>query len=150
MPYLFSRVSQSRINSRNYKIFMVDAISDMLNRIKTAQAAGKETAQVPFSRVVFDIITVLQRKGFLKGVDTKGRKGRKMIEVQLRYKDKIPVIAGIKRISKPGQRHYTAVTKIKAVKNGYGIAILSTSKGIMTDRDARREKVGGEVFCEVW
>jgi len=136
----------------------VDPISDMFCAIKNAQAVKKETVDIPFSKMKFEIAKILEREGFIEKVEKikkKIQKGRKkpkpFLRIQLKYdKNKGGAISDIKRISKPGQRIYLPYKKIKKVKGGYGIAIISTSKGIMTDKEARRKKVGGEVICEVW
>ena len=83
-------------------------------------------------------------------MDFKGKRTRKVIEINLRYLKGEPRITGVKRISRPGQRHYASSHKRKRVRNGQGIAVISTSKGLMTDQDARREKIGGEILCEIW
>ena len=80
----------------------------------------------------------------------KGKKTKKVIEITLKYNEKVPVISGLKRISKPGQRIYKRAKELKSVKGGCGIAIISTSKGLMTDKEARKQKLGGEVICEIW
>jgi len=129
---------------------MTDPISDMLSRIKNAQGVRKETLEIPFSNVKYEIAKILAKEGFIKKTETKGRKTKKVIEVELKYEDKVPVISGIKKISKPGQRIYLGCQEIKRVKGGYGMAVISTSKGMMTDRDARKKKLGGEVICEIW
>lgn len=134
-----------------------DSISDMLNSIMNALASKKEKVFVPFSKVKFEIAKILEKNGFIEKVEKKKRKIKKgkmtpkpFLEIYLKYENKIPVISVLKRISKPGQRIYLPYRKIKKVKQGYGIAIVSTSKGLMTDREARKNKIGGEVICEVW
>jgi len=129
---------------------MTDPITDMLNRIRNAQAVNHPTVDIPFSKIKFQIAQILAREGFVEKVEKKGRKTRKIIRITLKYIDGIPFISGLKRISKPGQRIYLSKGKIKKVKGGYGIAIISTSKGLMTDKEARKAKIGGEVICEVW
>jgi len=129
---------------------MVDPITDMLNRIRNAQAVLKETVEVPFSNLKYEIAKILEKNGFIEKVEKKGKKTKKIIEITLKYDNKIPAISGLKRISKPGQTIYLGHRKIKRVKGGYGIAIISTSKGLMTDKEARKQKLGGEVICEVW
>ena len=130
--------------------FMTDPISDMLNRIKNAQGAGKPTLEIPFSNVKYEIAKILDREGFIEKAETKGRKINKVIEIELKYQDKVPAISGTKKISKPGQRIYLGYHGIKRVKGGYGTAIISTPKGLMTDKEARKNKLGGEVICEIW
>jgi small subunit ribosomal protein S8 len=129
---------------------MTDPISDMLNRIRNAQAVFHPTVEIPFSNLKYEIAKILAKSGFIEKVEKKGRKVKKNIEITLKYEDKIPAISGIKRISKPGQRIYSDFRKIRKVKGGYGIAIISTSKGLMTDKEARRQKLGGEILFEIW
>ena len=129
---------------------MTDPITDMLNRIRNAQAAFKEMAVIPFSNLKYEIAGILEKEKFIEGVEKKGRKADKVIEIKLKYSDKIPAISSLKRISKPGKRIYSSVAQIKKVRQGYGIAIISTSKGLMTNKEARKQKLGGEVLCEVW
>ena len=150
MPDLLSRVGKPGVDTRNYKIIMVDPISDMLNRLMNAQAVQRETVVLPFSQMKFAIAKILERKGFVKNVDSKGKRARKVMEINLRYQEGVPQIIGVRRISKPGARIYSASQELSRVKNGRGIGILSTSKGLMTDQEARKERVGGEILCEVW
>jgi small subunit ribosomal protein S8 len=129
---------------------MTDPIADMLNRIRNAQAVGNPTVEVPFSQMKYSIAKILEHEKFVKNIELKGRKPRKVIEITLRYQDGSPRILGVKRVSRPGQRIYAPAANIKRVRGGRGIAIFSTSKGLMNDRDAKKEYVGGEVLCEVW
>jgi len=129
---------------------MTDPITDMLNRIKNAQAVSHSTVELPFSNLKYDIAKVLEKNGFVKSIEKKGKKTKKSIEIVLKYDNKVPAISGLKRISKPGQRIYLNSGKIKRVKQGYGISVISTSKGLMTDKEARGNKIGGEIICEVW
>jgi small subunit ribosomal protein S8 len=129
---------------------MTDPITDMLNRIRNAQAVSKETVDIPFSNLKYEMAKILEKEKFIEKVEKKGRKTKRIIEITLRYEDKMPVISGLKRISKPGQRIYLPYKKIKKIKGGYGIAIISTSKGLMTNKEARKQKMGGEVLCEIW
>ncbi len=130
---------------------MTDPIADMLTRIRNAQAVQKETVEVPFSRLKYEIAEVMARHGFLKAVGIRGKKARRVLEINLKYdQDKAPAIAGLKRVSKPGQRIYVAARGLRKVKDGTGIAILSTSKGILGDQEGRKAHMGGEVLCEVW
>lgn len=129
---------------------MVDPITDMLNRIGNAQAVGKATVDIPFSNLKYEIAKILEKAGFIEKIEKKGKKIKRSIEITLKYANKIPAISGLKRISKPGQRIYLPSQKIKKVKGGYGIAIISTSRGLMTGKEARKQKLGGEVLCEIW
>lgn len=129
---------------------MNDPITDVLNRIKNAQAVSHPTVDVPFSKIKYKIIEILAKEGFIKKFETKGKKTRKIIRITLKYIGNTPVISGLKRISKPGRRAYLPYGKIKKVRGGYGIVIISTSKGLRTGKEAKKQKLGGEVICEVW
>lgn len=128
----------------------MDPLVDMFNRIRNASAVGKEQVEVPYSRMKLDIAKILERLGYVKSVDSKGRKVKRMIEIALKYRDKAPAIGGLRRISKQGNRVYASAQKLFRIKKRHAIAIFSTSKGIMTDGEAREQKIGGEVLCEVW
>jgi len=136
---------------------MTDPITDMFNRIRNAQAVFHPMVSIPFSKLKYEIAMVLEKEGLIKKAEKKGRKTRRLLEITLEYQreksgeEKLkPVISRLKRISKPGQRIYTGAKKIKPVRSGYGIVIISTSKGLMTDKEARKQKLGGEIICEVW
>ena len=129
----------------------MDPISDMLTVIRNAQAVNKEKVIFPFSNFKYEIAAVLEKEGFVKKVEKRGRKDKTKIEIILKYdKTGEPAILGLKKISKPGQRIYKGHKDISAVRSGYGIAIISTPSGLVTDREARKKKIGGEVICEVW
>jgi small subunit ribosomal protein S8 len=128
----------------------MDPIADMLVSIKNAQAVGKTTVSIPFSNLKYKISQILEKNGFIEKVEKRGRGPKRFIEITLKYENKVPAISGFKRISKPGQRIYLPYKKIKKVKGGYGIAIISTSKGILTDKEAKKQKIGGEILCEIW
>ena len=127
-----------------------DPIGDMITRIRNAQMVKKETVDIPYSKIKYSIAQILERRGFVRGVELKGRTIKRVIELKLKYKDGKARVTGIKKISKPGQRMYSPVSKLHRVKGGTGIAILSTSKGLMSDVDARKENLGGEVIFQVW
>ena len=127
-----------------------DPISDFLTRIRNAQSAGHETVTLPGSRIKFAIAKVLQKEGYLSGVKETINGQKKTLEVGLKYEGKIPSIRSVKRISKPGCRVYRKSSELKRVLSGQGVAILSTSAGIMTNNEARRRKLGGEVLCEIY
>lgn len=123
----------------------------MLTSIRNAQAVKKEAVSVPYSKIKMEIVNILVQEKFIKEADHKGKKTKKTIDMILNYGENgDPAIKNIKRISKPSQRIYVASNKIKPVRNGFGIKILTTPKGVMTDKSARKEKVGGEILCEVW
>ena len=130
---------------------MTDPIADMLTRIRNANTVKHETVDVPASNIRKEIARILLEEGFVKGYDVieDGKQG--IIRLQLKYGiEGERVISGLKRISKPGMRVYSSKDEIPKVLNGLGVAIMSTSKGILTDREARKENVGGEVICYVW
>lgn len=129
---------------------MTDPIADMINRLANAQAVKKETVEVPFSQIKYAIAKILEEKGFVKSVEFKGKRAKKLIEIVLLYPNGSPRVMGVKRISKPGQRVYVPFQGIRRIRNGQGIAIISTSKGLMTDREAQKQKVGGEILCEIY
>ncbi len=130
---------------------MTDPIADMLTRIRNAITAKHETVDIPASNIKKRIAAILLEEGYIKGYDVieDGKQG--MIRITLKYsKNGEKVILGIKRISKPGLRVYADKNTLPKVLNGLGISIISTSKGILTDRQAREAGVGGEVICYVW
>ena len=130
---------------------MTDPIADMLTRIRNANTVKHETVDVPASNIKKDIVRILLEEGFVRGYDVIEDEKQGIIRIQLKYGQAgEKVIQGIKRISKPGMRVYTNAHEIPKVLNGLGIAIISTSKGILTDKQARKENVGGEVICYVW
>ncbi|HHN66977.1 MAG TPA: 30S ribosomal protein S8 [Thermopetrobacter sp.] len=130
---------------------MTDPIGDMLTRIRNAHARGKSKVRMPASRMRERVLQVLADEGFIRGFTTTEYDGGKAeIEVELKYYDGAPVIREITRVSKPGRRVYTSVADMPVVYNGLGIAILSTSKGVMSDAKAREANVGGEVICRVF
>lgn len=129
-----------------------DPIGDMLTRIRNASSARHEKCLVPASRLKIRIAEVLRDEGFIKDYVVHQDLGvQGAITILLKYSaDREPAISDIKRVSKPGLRRYVATDSIPRVLNGMGIAILSTSKGVMVDREARKQKVGGELICTVW
>jgi len=129
---------------------MTDPISDMINRILNAQAVLHPTVSVPFSNFKYEIAKILEKEKFLDKIEEKGKKVKRVIEITLKYEDKTPAISGLKRVSKPGQRIYAEAKEIKKVKGGYGMSIISTPKGLMTNKEARKKKLGGEIILEVW
>ncbi len=129
---------------------MTDPITDLLNRIRNAKAVSHPKVNVPFSNLKYEIAKILEHQGFLEKVEKKGKNINKIIEITLKYEGKVPSISSLKRISKPGQRIYKSTKELKLVRGGYGIAIISTSKGLMTNKEARKQKIGGEVICEIW
>ena len=130
---------------------MTDPIADMLTRIRNANMVGHEKVEIPGSNLKRAIADILKNEGFIRDAEFIPDNKQGVIRVFLKYgPGQERVITGIKRISKPGLRVYAKSTEIPRVLGGLGIAILSTSKGIVTDKEARRDKVGGEVICYVW
>lgn len=130
---------------------MTDPIADLLTRIRNASMAKLQKVDIPSSNLKVSLANVLKAEGFIKNFKVIADNKQGILRVYLRYIDeKEPVIREIKRISKPGSRVYVGCEDIPSVKNGMGIAILSTSKGILTDKSAREAGIGGEVVCTVW
>lgn len=131
---------------------LTDPVSDMLTRIRNAALARHERLTFPASRLKRNLAEILVSEGYISSVaDDVDAKGRPQITLVLKYgRDRAPAIEGLRRVSRPGRRVYTASDNINKVRNGLGISVLSTSRGVMSDREARRHGVGGEVLCEVW
>lgn len=130
---------------------ITDTIADLLTRIRNANSAKHDTVEIPASNLKKDICQILADEGYIKSftVIEDGKQG--VIKVTLKYAEgKQPVITGLRRVSKPGLRIYTNVEDMPKVMKGLGVAIISTSKGVMTDRQARKENVGGEVLAYIW
>jgi small subunit ribosomal protein S8 len=129
---------------------MQDPMADMLTRIRNAQMAGKTSVEMPASKIKAAVCVVLADEGYIGGHSAIERDGRNLLVIELKYFDGKPVIAEIDRISRPGLRSYSGKDGLPTVRSGLGIAIVSTSKGVMTDRAARAAGVGGEVLCTVF
>ena len=130
---------------------MTDPIADFLTQIRNGCMANFERVDVPSSKMKLSIAKLLKEEGYIKNYKLVKDKRQGTLRLYLRYDDKnVPIIAGLERISKPSCRVYVRHDKIPYVLNGYGTAILSTSKGILTDREARKQKLGGELLCKVW
>jgi small subunit ribosomal protein S8 len=129
-----------------------DTIADMLTRIRNATLARHQTTEVPSTRMTRDIARVLREEGFIADFSESGEGVKRNLVLSLKYKGKNrrPIINTLKRVSKPGLRVYSNRKELPRVLGGIGIAIISTSSGIMTDRDARRQGLGGEVLCYIW
>ncbi len=128
-----------------------DPIADMLTRIRNASAAEREMLELPYSRVKHEIAKILKKEGYLIDYREEGEKTTHRLRLFLKYApDGTPLLRGLRRISRPGRRRYAAVSDMPKVLNGLGIAIISTSAGIVTDHQARRNKTGGEILCYVW
>ncbi len=130
---------------------MMDRIADMLTRIRNAQAAGLEKIELPASKVLEAIAELLKEEGYIAAVKSYNHKGLRYLRLTLRYDDEgQPIIREINRVSRSGRRVYAGADELPRVKNGYGVAIVSTSKGIMTDKKARQAHIGGEILCTVF
>ena len=128
----------------------MDPVSNMLTSIRNALAVKHSAVSIPFSNLKYEIAKILEKNGFIAKVEKKGKKIKKLLEITLKYDKEAPAISGLKRISKLSQRVYKGAKEMKPVKGGYGIAIISTSKGLMTDKETRKKKLGGEVIAEIW
>ena len=130
---------------------MTDPIADMLTRIRNGLSARHDTVAVPASKIKVEIARILKEEGYISNYSVDGEGKDKAITIELKYgQNGSKIISGIKRISKPGLKVYAKNDALPRVLNGLGIAIISTSKGLMTDRDARKAKLGGEVIAYVW
>ncbi len=130
---------------------MTDPIADMLTRIRNALKAGHERVEVPCSKIKINIAKIMKSEGYIRNFKLVADGPHKNIRIFLKYDEKsIPIISGLKRVSKPSCRKYSGCVDIPKVLNGYGINIVSTSKGLVTDREARKMNAGGEVLCSLW
>lgn len=130
--------------------FVNDPIADMLTRIRNANAMRYKDVEVPASKIKVDIARILKEEGFINDYKIKKNNVQDIIVLSLKYNGKERVITGLKRISKPGLRVYANASEMPRVLNGLGIAIVSTSKGVMADKDARKQNLGGEVMAYIW
>ncbi|MDD5489545.1 MAG: 30S ribosomal protein S8 [Candidatus Moranbacteria bacterium] len=134
---------------------MTDPISDMLTRIRNATRAGHPEVVVPFSNFKKKIAEIMKKKGFIERISENSENGKNFLKMNLKYSQnekgsKGSYIQGLQRISRQGQRIYVGKDHIPVVRNGFGFAVISTSKGLMTDNEARRAGLGGEIICEIW
>jgi len=130
---------------------ITDPIADMLTRVRNACRASLPEVNIPHSKMKNEIARILKDEGYISGFSTETEGTRKNIKIVIRFdREDVPVIRGLRRVSKPGLRRYVESTQIPRVLNGMGTAILSTSKGILSDKDARRQKLGGELLAFVW
>ncbi len=128
----------------------MDTISNFIIKLKNAGNAGLENVSVPFSKLKLAICEVLKKEGYIKSFEEKSEKGKPVITIELIAENREPKIRGVERISKPSKRIYKKFSEIRAVKNGYGALILSTSHGVMTGREAKKAQLGGEVLFSIW
>ncbi len=127
-----------------------DTLSDYISNLKNAVASTKETVYFPFSNLQNAISDVLEKEGYVKNLTKKGKKDLRSVDLEIVYQAGIPRIHGAERISKPSKRIYSGATEIRPVKTGFGTTIISTSKGIMTDKQAKKEGLGGELLFKIW
>jgi len=128
---------------------MTDPISDMLTRIRNAGRALRPAVELPHSKMKESVAHILRQEGYVGEVTVAGNT-LKTIRIRLKYQGKKPVIEGLRRISKPGLRHYVGATEIPRVRGGLGVAVVSTSEGLMTGNHARKKNLGGELICYIW
>jgi small subunit ribosomal protein S8 len=129
---------------------LTDPISDMLTRIRNAMLIKTEKVDIPASKMKVEVAKILKEEGFIKSYKIIKDKRQGILRITLKYVDGSPMITGLKRVSKPGRRVYVGKHEIPKAMGGVGIAMLTTSKGILTDKECRQEEVGGEVLCYVW
>lgn len=129
---------------------MIDPISDMLTRIRNASRALLPTVAMPHSRIKESIAQILKQEGYVAEVAVDGKAAKKTIKIKLKYEGKKNVIEGLKRVSSPGLRRYVGATEIPRVLGGLGVAVVSTSEGLMTGTQAKKKNLGGELLCYIW
>lgn len=132
---------------------MTDPIADMLTRVRNANTAMHDSVKMPGSKLKTSLASILEREGYIAGFDTSetAEKPGTTLEIKMKYtNDRLRAIAGLKRVSTPGLRVYARADRLPRVLGGLGVAVLSTSQGLLTDREARQRKLGGEVLCYVW
>ena len=129
---------------------MNDLLSDMLTRIRNGQHARLASVKCQFSKLLLNVLDVLKNEGYIKDYRQTGENNKMSLEIELKYFEGEPVIKNVKRVSTPGRRVYSAITELQKVQNGLGISVISTSRGVMSDYDARLANGGGEVLCTVY
>jgi small subunit ribosomal protein S8 len=129
---------------------MTDPIADMLARLRNSAAAGQASLTLPYSKLKSDIAQILKKEGYIKDTELVTTEGHQNIKIQTKFVNKTSAITGLKRVSRPGLRRYVGAGDIPRVLGGMGIAVLSTSRGILTGHEARKQKVGGELLAYIW
>ncbi len=128
-----------------------DPISDLLTRIRNAVMVSKSNIEIPHSNFKFELASLLKNEGYVSDVKISGEGTKKLIDIELKYSDEgTPVISGMNRLSKPGNRVYSSFDKLPRNNGGLGTVVVSTSRGLLSDSEARKRKLGGELICEVW
>lgn len=128
----------------------MDPIADMFTKIRNAYAVEKDSVSVPYSKFKLEVAKVLRKEGYVKEINRKGKKTKKNLDIVLLYKNGKPALEQVIKISKPSRRVYVSSQDIHPVKRGHGVGILSTPKGVLTDKEARKQKIGGELIAKVW
>jgi small subunit ribosomal protein S8 len=129
---------------------LTDPIADLLARLRNAYVAGKTELDVPYSRIKADIVAILQKEGYISEFSVETTGAHPTIKIRNKFVNRTPAITGLKRVSKPGLRRYVGVEEIPRVLGGMGISVLSTPRGILTGREAKRQNVGGELLAYIW
>ncbi|MFA6028151.1 MAG: 30S ribosomal protein S8 [Patescibacteria group bacterium] len=129
---------------------MTDPIADMLTRIRNAQAVAKETVVLPYSKMKNNLANILVRQGYLLQAEKIDNIGKPCLKLKLKYINREPAIRSLQMVSKPGRRVYLKTKALPYVMNNLGMAVISTSKGLMTNKEARKQKIGGEIICEIY
>lgn len=129
---------------------MTDPIADFLTRIRNAIKAEKKSVDIPVSKMKVGIAELMKKASYINDYSIIENNGKKYLSIKLKYNDGVCVIEGLKRVSKPGIRKYVKYDELPRVRNGLGIAVVSTSKGLMTEKEARKLQIGGEVICSIW
>jgi len=144
-------VKSTKSRKRKFSSNISDPVADLLTRIRNANLAYKDELIAPISKLAESILKILQQEGYIDGFDREGEGVEQAFRIRLKYgKGRERTISGIKRISKPGLRVYSKAEEIPRVLGGLGVAVLSTNQGLMTDREARKRRMGGEILCYVW
>lgn len=129
---------------------VIDPIANLINGLKNASSQNLESVSLPYSKLKFNILTVLKKAGYIEDFEKKGKEVKKKLTITLKYEEGEPKIVHARRISRFSKRVYKGVNDIYPVKNGYGLMVLSTPNGVVSDREARKQKVGGEALFEMW
>ena len=143
-------MSQDWLNQVGNIMSFQDPISDCLTRIRNGLMRGKKGVNTPFSKFKHELISLLVKEGYLNSCEKISINGKDVISISLKYVDEAPAIRELKRVSKPSLRKYSSASDLEQVKSGLGLYVLSTSKGLMSDKEAKSQNIGGEVICEVF
>ena len=128
----------------------MDPISDMFIRIKNAQYAGHKTVSIPYSKFRYELVKTLERSGYIKDAERRGKRIKRFIEIELKYEDKVSAISGVRLLSRPSRRVFAHAKELRSICRHGGIVVVSTSKGVMTHKEAMAVKIGGQLIAEIW